>query len=402
MSMSKAKYALILSFLAAVGPFAIDMYLPALPTIAASFEASIAATQATLTFFFISMGLSQLAYGPLADIIGRKRSLYLGLSLFSFGSFGGAAAPSIEWLVAFSVVQGIGAASIVVLPRAIVRDLHTGIEATKLMSRIVFAVSSASIIAPLIGGVLAPLIGWRSIFLISAIIAIAGLLLTLLLPETGFRQPSSSERVRMVLRQYIRLVKDRQLLGFSIVSGMSNASWFAFLGSSSFVFIHHFHLTPVQYGLAFALSAIGFLGGCQLAGILSERFGTERSLIGAATLCAILSLGFALAVVGGVDSLGALVAVLFLAFLCLGSVIPTTLALALEGQGEFAGAAAALAGMIHMVLGGVVIGVSASFSDGTPLPLVVTIGVCAFGAALVGAVTSRRGALAIQPEPHSA
>src|SRR3979490_1907065 len=123
-----AKNAIVLGLLSAIGPFAIDMYLPALPTIAADLNASTAATQMTLMAFFIAFGVGQLGYGPRADMGGRKPPLYFGLTLFTLGSVGCALAPSIEWLILFRALQGIGASAVMVVPRAIIRDISTGIE----------------------------------------------------------------------------------------------------------------------------------------------------------------------------------------------------------------------------------------------------------------------------------
>ena len=102
---------LILGLLSAIGPFAIDMYLPALPQIGASLDAQVGAVQASLTAFFLSIGVGQLLYGPVSDMLGRKPPLYFGLTVFAAASVGCALAPNIETLVAFRFVQGLGAAA---------------------------------------------------------------------------------------------------------------------------------------------------------------------------------------------------------------------------------------------------------------------------------------------------
>src|SRR5207245_1909495 len=129
-----ARNAIVLGLLAAIGPFAIDMYLPALPTIAADLHTTTAATQMTLMAFFIGFGLSQIVYGPASDMTGRKPPLYFGLSLFIVGAVGSGLSPSIGWLIAFRLVQGIGAASVLVVPRAVIGDLHTAVGATRLLA----------------------------------------------------------------------------------------------------------------------------------------------------------------------------------------------------------------------------------------------------------------------------
>src|ERR1700692_4897491 len=120
------KNAIVLGLLSAVGPFAIDMYLPALPTIAASLAASTGATQMTLVAFFVAFGVCQTASGRVSGRCGRKPPLYFGLALFVLGSIGCAAAPTIGWLIGFRFLQGLGASAVMVIPRAIIRDLHTG------------------------------------------------------------------------------------------------------------------------------------------------------------------------------------------------------------------------------------------------------------------------------------
>ena len=123
----------VLGLISAIGPFAIDMYLPALPTIAEHLHASTAATQMTLMAFFIAFGVCQIVYGPY-DMVGRKAPLYFGLVVYAMGAAGCALAPSIGWLIAFRAIQGVGAASVMVIPRAIIRDLHTGVEGARLMA----------------------------------------------------------------------------------------------------------------------------------------------------------------------------------------------------------------------------------------------------------------------------
>jgi DHA1 family bicyclomycin/chloramphenicol resistance-like MFS transporter len=166
-----ARNALVLGLLSAIGPFAIDMYLPALPSIAGDLQASTAATQMTLMAFFMAFGVCQIVYGPLSDMIGRKPPLYFGLTVFALGSIGCALAPTVEWLIAFRVLQGIGASGVMVIPRAIIRDLHTGVEAAKLMALVMLVFSVAPILAPLTGSALIVPFGWRAVFVAVTVVA---------------------------------------------------------------------------------------------------------------------------------------------------------------------------------------------------------------------------------------
>nr|AIA12936.1 Major Facilitator Superfamily [uncultured bacterium] len=141
--------AVILGLLSAIGPFAIDMYLPALPTIGKSLNADIGAVQLSLMLFFISFGTFQLIFGPISDMYGRKWPLYIGLVLFAIGGIGCAFAPDITTLNIFRFLQGIGACAGMVIPRAVVRDMHTGVEAARLMSLLMLVFSISPILAPL-------------------------------------------------------------------------------------------------------------------------------------------------------------------------------------------------------------------------------------------------------------
>src|SRR5579864_3179668 len=179
------------------------MYLPALPSISKDLGTTTALTQMTLMAFFIAFGVCQIVYGPVADMIGRKPPLYFGLSVFALGGIGCGLAPSVEWLIFFRFVQGIGAAAGMVIPRAIIRDLHTGIEATRLMSLVMLVLSVSPILAPLGGSALIVPFGWRAVCVAVTVVAvIAFTLLTLVLPETRLPQDRVKVSVGGVLGSF--------------------------------------------------------------------------------------------------------------------------------------------------------------------------------------------------------
>lgn len=393
-----AKNAIILGLLCAVGPFAIDMYLPALPTIAADLHASVPATQATLMSFFIAFGGCQIVYGPVSDAVGRKPPLYFGLVLFAIGSIGCGLSPSIEWLIFFRFVQGVGAASVMVIPRAIIRDLHTGVEATRLMSLCMLVLSVSPILAPLTGSALIVPFGWRAVFVAVTIVAILGFLLTaFLLRETHLAQDRIKVSARNLLSGFGRLLCHARFLGLTFIGGLGMASFFTFLASSSFIYIEHFGLTPTEFSVAFSMNAIGFIGASQFAASLGSRYGMARMVLTAVTIYAaflLVLLGLTLA---GVDKLWMLMALLFFAFASMGVVIPTVMVLALDDHGPIAGMASALGGTLQMLTGGAMIAVVGFFFDGTPLPMVLAMALCAVGALLLSVLTLRGYDFAAQP-----
>ncbi len=388
---SYARTAIILGLLSAVGPFAIDMYIPALPTIATDLGATTAATQMTLTAFFLAFGVCQIAYGPISDMVGRKGPLYFGLIVFTLASIGCAVSPTVEWLIACRLVQGVGAAAVMVIPRAIIRDLHTGIEATKLMSLVMLVLSVSPILAPLGGSALIVPFGWRAVFVaVTVVSAVCLVLIAVGLPET--RPPADRIRVSVgaVVGGFGQLLRDGRFMGLTFIGGLGMSSFFAFLASSSFVYIDHFGLTPTQYSLTFSMNAIGFIGASQATAWLGGRFGMGRVVSVAAALYALFATILFVVTLAGVDRLDVLIVLLFVAFAWLGLVIPATMVLALEDHGPIAGMASALGGTLQMVTGGVMILVVSLFFDGTALPMVTAIFLCAAGAVGLCLATLRR------------
>jgi len=392
---SYARNAIVLGLLTAIGPFAIDMYLPALPTIAADLKASTAATQMTLMVFFIALGLCQIAYGPISDMVGRKLPLYFGLALFIAGSIGCCLAGTIAWLIVFRFIQGIGAAAGTVIPRAIIRDLHTGVEATQLMSLVFLVFSVSPILAPLTGSGLVVVFGWRAVFVAVTVAAVLGVgLIAVFLPET--RPPAERIKVGVqdVLGGFGYLLRHRRFLGLTFIGGFGMASFFVFIASSSFIYIDHFGFTPTEYSAAFAVNAIGFIGASQFTATLGTRFGMARVVLAAVALYTLSMLVLFVLTAAGLDRIGVLIGLLFVACACLGPVIPSTMVLALDEHGPIAGMASALGGTLQMVTGGIMIAVVSLFFDGTTLPMVATMTLCALIALVLSIATLRRQALA--------
>ncbi len=366
------KIALVLGLLSAIGPFAIDMYLPALPAIGASLGANSGGVQMSLTAFFLSLGLGQLLYGPVSDMVGRKPPLYFGLGLFAVTSVGCALATDIDTLIALRLLQGLGAAAGMAIPRAIVRDLHTGTEAAKLMSLLMLVFSVSPILAPLAGSAVIALSSWRGVFWAVTVAALLGLVLTgSVLKETRPPAARLESSLGSALRGYALLLRDRHYLGLVFIGSFAMGGFFIYLANSPFVLIDHYGLTPTQYSLAFALNAAAFIGMSQFTGQLGERFGLVPVVKAAASASAaalVLLLGYYLA---GGDQLEVLISLYFVASAFMGLVIPTTSVLALEEHGAIAGTASALLGTLQMLTGAVLMAVGGPFIGGKPLPMVV-------------------------------
>ncbi|SEA31799.1 multidrug effflux MFS transporter [Microbulbifer marinus] len=384
------RMALILGLLSCVGPFAIDMYLPALPVIADSLGAPVEATQYTLMSFFIAFGICQLFYGPASDMFGRKPPLYFGLVLFAVASVGCALAPTIEWLIALRFIQGVGAASVMSIPRAVIRDRYTGTEATRLMTTVMLVISISPMLAPLAGSALIGPFGWPSVFIAVAAATVLSLVLAGVgLPETLRAEDRVPFQFGAMRSAFATLLRDPGYMGLTVIGGLGMSSFFVFLSTSSFLYTGHYGLTPTQFSLAFALNALGFFTSSQFAANLGERFGSVAVVrwavagfaASATLMLAVIAAGFA--------DFPVLVAMLLLCNVFLGLVIPTSMVLSLEEHGPIAGTAAALGGALQMLLGAVAIIIVSLVFDGTPLPLVAAIALCALAALAISMLTLR-------------
>jgi DHA1 family bicyclomycin/chloramphenicol resistance-like MFS transporter len=384
--------AITLGLLSAIGPFAIDMYLPSLPSIGASLRADAGAVQLTLVVFFIAVSIGQPVCGPLSDRFGRKAPLYLGLALFAAASVGCAIAPDVATLTAFRFAQGLGACAGMVIPRAVVRDLHTGVEATRLMSMLMLVFSISPILAPLTGSLVIQAEGWRGVFWIVFAAALIGLGLVATLRETrpaAQRARSDAGSLAGSLAAYRRLLRDRSFLGLTGLGAFGISSFFVYLSSSPFVLIDHYRLSPRLFSVIFSVNAASFFATAQANAWLAQRFGL-RELVRRASAAFALVLRILLGLfAAGVDRLDVLTVLLFIAFGFLGIMLPTTTVLALDDHGAIAGTASALMGTLQFATGAVVMLLADAFAAGSPLAMVGGIAACAVIACALAQTTLR-------------
>ncbi|MFC7398596.1 multidrug effflux MFS transporter [Chelatococcus sp. GCM10030263] len=388
--------ALVLGILSTIGPVAIDMYLPAFPAIAESLHTNVGRVQLSLVSFFAALMVGQLIYGPISDAIGRKRPLYAGLGLFVVASIGCSMAQSVEALIVLRFVQGLGACAGMVLSRAIVRDLHTGRDAVRLISLMMLVLSVSPMLAPLGGSLLVEFASWRIIFFVIAAGALfCAWLMWRSLPETHPPEKRTRGGLRSALAAYAVLVTDLRFLGAALVVGCTQGVILSYLAGSPFAFIEIYGVPPVLYSAIFAANAVGFIGGAQLNSLFISRIGLERLIrIATSALAAasVLLLGLTLT---DMAPLPVFVGLLFLCFSTLGFIMPTTTVFALESHGARSGAASSLLGALQFGSGTIAGSLVSFFFDGTTLPMVATLAGCGAGAGLMAAASLRRRKAAV-------
>jgi DHA1 family bicyclomycin/chloramphenicol resistance-like MFS transporter len=352
---ARLRLVLVLGALIALGPFTIDMYLPALPTISTDLLTSSATVQLTLTGTLLGLGLGQLIIGPLSDRFGRRMPLLAGTAVHVLASALCLIAPSIEVLGGLRVLQGLGASAGSVIALAIVRDLYTGRAAATLLSRLILVMGVSPVIAPTVGGYVLAFTSWRGVF---AVLAVIGLVLIPVaaraLPETLPPERRRTTGVVGTLRTYGGLLRDRTFLGLVLVAGLALSAVMAYVSGASFVFQEEYGLGEQVFGLVFGTAAIWLIAATQLNPVLLRRFEPRQLLLAAVvagSAAGLVLLTVALLGLGGV--IGFLVA-LWLVLFAVGLALPNAPAVALSRHGEAAGTAAALLGAVQFGVGALV------------------------------------------------
>ncbi|WFR71650.1 multidrug effflux MFS transporter [Prescottella defluvii] len=344
-----------LGSMTALGPFTIDMYLPALPDIAAALDSSSSGAQLTITGTLIGLALGQLVIGPLSDTLGRKRPLVAGIALHIVAALLAVFATNIAMLGVLRVFQGVGAAAAAVVTMAMVRDLYSDSTVAVVISRLMLVLGVAPVLAPSIGGALLVALDWRGIFVALALIGVVIALIAIFaLPETlppDRRRPGG---LGPVLRTYGMLLRDRTFVALTLVASVVMASLFVYVSGASFVYQDQFDLDQQQFALVFSAGAFSMIGATQLNVRLLRRWSPRR--IVQWSLTAAVALGLVAVVVAffTIGGMAGFVATLWIMLGAVCFVLPNAPALALSRHGEAAGTAAALLGSMQYAVGAVV------------------------------------------------
>ncbi|WP_395397326.1 multidrug effflux MFS transporter [Novosphingobium sp. BL-8A] len=272
----KLGFGIALGFLSALGPFAIDLYLPAMPHMAGALGASDSGVQRTLSAFFFGLAVAQIPIGSLADRFGRKGPLMGGLCLFIAASIACAFAATLEQLVLLRFLQGMGACAGTSSARAIIRDLHRGHHAARLMAFTFLIIGISPMLAPLLGSTLLHIVSWRGLFgLLATAGVIAALCVMLFLPET-LPPALRTADWRSLPHIHGRLLRTPRFVGWAIVAGLATTVPFAFVTAAPFIYSGVYRLPPLWFSLLLALNACMSIVATQAAPHLLKRFGAVR------------------------------------------------------------------------------------------------------------------------------
>lgn len=369
----RLQLAVILGAITTIGPLSIDMYLPALPRIVTDFGTTAALVQLSLTFFLLGLASGQLLAGPLSDVYGRRRPLIIGMLIYAICSLLCAFIPSIGLLIALRFIQGLAGSVGVVVSKAAVRDLYSGSELTKFFSLLMIVNGLGPILAPIIGGQLLRLTTWQGIFLVLFVAGIIFCLTVLLrLPETLPKERRSKSGLKGTLLTFKVLLGNRRFLGYALSQGFVTAAMFAYISGSSFVLQNIFAVTPQTYSLIFAVNGVGIIITGQIAGRLAGKVSESKLLVSGLLLCTTGGIALLLTVLLGGGLLPILIC-LFAVVSSVGIVGATSFSLAMQDQGEAAGSASALIGLIPLLLGSSVAPLVGLGGENSALPMAIVI-----------------------------
>ncbi len=336
---------LLLSLLTGLGPLSMDMYLPSLPAIADALHAPIAQVQLTISSYLFGFAVGQIVYGPISDRFGRKPVMLAALVLYGVASVLCATTQSIEMLTAVRFVQALGGAGSIVLARAVVRDLYSGVRAGRELSLMGSITAFAPIVAPAIGGVLQTAFGWRASFILLVIFAaISGSVAVRLLPETLRQRTPGPFLLRSMAVLYRSVLVHRGFLANLGILTTTFVGLMAWVSAASVVMQGVYGLSPLVFGATYAVGAAGYMLGTSIAARIVMRLGLDRTIgIGTVALAA-GGLAMVAVVALGLTNAVCLVAAMTIYLAGLGLALPQTMAGALTPFPDRAGTASSLMG----------------------------------------------------------
>src|ERR1700722_13167634 len=240
----------LLGALCVVTPFAIDMYLPAFSKIAAAYKTSSSQVSLTLSTYFVGFGLGQVFYGPFLDRFGRKRPLYLGLTIYILASIGCAVSPDLKTFVGLRLLEALGGCVAQVGAIAMVRDFFPAKQSARMFSMLFLMIGVSPLLAPTIGSAIMTGLGWQWIFALLAAIAFVILaLIFFLLPEGHQPDHSVSLRPGSILAGYWNIFKVPQFVTYALAGAFSFAGLFTYVAGSPLIFIDRYHLGTKGVGI---------------------------------------------------------------------------------------------------------------------------------------------------------
>ena len=358
----------LLAALVALGPLSVDVYLPAMPTMMVALDTDIRHMHLTLSSYLTGFALFHLACGPLADRFGRKPILIGGTVLFVAACVGCSLAETVDELVFFRFIQGIGACVGPTLARAVARDIFGPTRAARALSLIAMMMALAPAIAPAMGGVMMLWLPWPSIFVFLAVYGIAMIMLIHVFLGESLPQRQSLHPLS-ILVNYGTLLRSPMFLIATFASGFLYAGFLAYLASSSFVYIDMLGVPVEYFGLTFITSVLGYMAGSGLSARLTKNYTSEQIVLAGAALAAMAAGTVWIGAQRLPDSIAVMMIPMMFYCMGIGLMLPNAMAIALSPFPYIAGTASALLGFVQMSLSAFATAIVGNYLVDSPAPV---------------------------------
>ncbi len=392
----------MLGFASALSPFGMVVVVPTLNALAQRYGTDFGEVQYIVSAYLFGLGIAQPFSGLLCDRFGRRPVVLAGFALFVLASIGCAEVDTLDWLIGLRFLQAIGVSVGTVASRAIIRDTHDEAGTASAMSLMAVAMGVSPVLGPVIGGLLGNAFGPQSVFWASAILgAIAWLQIRFRLTETLSADAVITITARHLLSEYRDLLKSRVFMGYTLMYGLVQGAYFAFLAVGAAVFEHDLQLGQRGFGLVWGLMAIAYVSAAFLAGRLNRVLGLSGTLrLGmAATLLTGWAI-FALATGPGLSRLP-FITLLALLTAASGLVVPGSMAGAVNYRPEIAGTSTGLSSALGLLIGGGFSIVSGVLYKGSFPPVATLMAAGATLTLITGWMVSASGAPSGLSSPES-
>lgn len=364
--MSERRTTIIGALLTAIGPISMAIYTPAMPELVRAFATTEAAIKMSLSLYFAGFALAQLVAGPVSDAFGRKTASLSFLIIYLMGSLLAAFAPSVEWVLAGRLVQGIGASVGITVSRAIVRDQFNGGDAARIINTMGIILAVGPSLGPTIGGLALAAFGWRSVFLLMVGFgALLVFLSTVCLRETTVPDRSRLKPLRLI-EAYAEIIRLPRFLFTALVLAGAVGSMYAQAAVLPFIMIEKVGLTPTEFGMSMLMQSGFYLTGSICLRIVSRWLPAERAPAVGLLFSGSGAIAMALSVHFLPPSFASIMIPVALCAFGIAFIVPYITAAGLIPFPHIAGSASAMMGFIQMGAG--FVGGVAAASIGSPLP----------------------------------
>ncbi|MFN3713163.1 MAG: multidrug effflux MFS transporter [Alcanivoracaceae bacterium] len=387
---SPLRLALALGPLIAVGPLAIDTYLPALPAMADTYGVAVTDVERSISLYVIGTAFGQLLGGPLSDHLGRKPVAWAGLLLFAIAAVLISLTSSLWQLDVLRVLQALGGGATVVVAAASVRDWFDGQQAARVLSNIGLVMLMAPLFAPAIGALLVSFYSWPMIFL--ALAAYALLMMVWVATVMPDHTPVAIDRrVRDVVSGWGRVLRHRQAMAIIAANALGFSALFAFITDSAFVYLREYQVGEVRFPLLFGVNVVAMILFNRMNVLLLRRVASIRLMVAALVIQMLAALTLLTAIVVlGRPPLWLLVPLIMLVAGAVAMVIPNAIACFTHYFPHDSGAATGINGSLQFLLAGITGMVMTGLHNHSLLPLGIAM---AASSVLAVVMVSLRGRL---------